>query len=323
MESAYTLARKELDEIRRQNKEELEKRKAKIRHEASDFDEVEAVLTSGGISLAKALLGSGESVADIKARIMSSQRKKAEILKRLSLPDDYLDEIFNCTECRDTGFDESGKRCECFKKLVAKYVGVNSNLTEIMKRQTFESFDFKLFENQPEVKGRSVSELTKTVFNKAKHFADNFESEHSNLYLYGNAGTGKTYISSCIANRVLERGFSVYYRSAFELFDMLEKLKFGRYDAEEQDAAEYAAKYAYDADLLIIDDVGTEFITAYSSVVMFDIIKTRIDKQKSTVLSSNFSFKKLDEIYGKRLTSRLTGSYDICAFIGRDLRELK
>ncbi|MDO5479569.1 MAG: ATP-binding protein, partial [Clostridia bacterium] len=136
-------------------------------------------------------------------------------------------------------------------------------------------------------------------------------------------GTGKTYVSSCIANRALERGFTVYYQSAFKLLDMLEKLKFGRYEDEERAQAEYAEKYIYDVDLLIIDDVGTEFVTAYSSAALFDIINSRIVDKKSTIISSNLGPVKMTEVYGTRLASRITGSFDVVNFIGKDLRRIK
>lgn len=323
MNSAYTLANKEIEEIRRKNAEILARREAEVREKVPEFAMVEAQLSGCGLALAECVLKGVGGIEEIRRNIETTQRKKAEILKSLSLPSDYLDDIYNCKKCRDTGFDDGGHRCECLNKMVSKYIGVNSNLTELMRQQTFDNFDIELFENQPDVNGYSVYDIIKGALNKAMTFADTFEKNHSNLYIYGDAGTGKTYMSSCIANRVLQRGYSVYYQSAFRLLDMMEKLKFGRYDDDERVNVEYAAKYTYDVDLLIIDDVGTEFVTAYSSAALFDIVNTRLAEGRSTVISSNLGPVKISEIYGTRFASRITGSFDTMRFIGRDLRRVK
>lgn len=323
MESAYALANKEMENTRRKNAETLAEREAYVRAAEPEFAVIEAQLSRCGIALAESVLKGASGIEEIRRTIESAQKRKGEILKKLSLPMDYLDDIYVCAKCRDTGFDDDGHRCECLNKIIAKYIGVNSNLTELMRSQTFDNFDIKLFEEQPEVNGYSVYEVIKGALAKAMKFAETFDETHRNLYIYGDAGTGKTYISSCIANRVLQRGYSVYYQSAFKLLDMMEKLKFGRYDEEEVSNAEYTARYVYDVDLLIIDDVGTEFVTAYSSAALFDIVNTRLSEGKSTVISSNLGPVKISEIYGTRFASRITGSFDAMKFIGRDLRRIK
>ena len=323
MESAYTLALAELERIRRQNANELERRYDEVRRAAPDFAETEARLAASGAALARCVLSGGAGLDIIKQHIADARKRRADILKRLSLPEDYLDEIYSCKLCRDTGFDQNGHRCECHKRLISKYIGVNSNLTEVMRHQTFDNFDFSLFECQPDVKGLPVIRQIKAAFNKAREVADTFDKTHANLYMYGNAGTGKTYLSSCIANRALQRGFTVYYQSAFKMLDMLEKLKFGRYEEDERQNAEYEVKYIYNVDLLIMDDVGTEFITAYSSAALFDIINSRLVDGKSTVMSSNLSPLKMAEVYGGRVMSRVTGSFDTLAFSGQDLRLMR
>ena len=323
MESAYSLANAEIKRIRRENSELLSRREDEVREKAPEFAMVEAQLRKGGLSIARGILDGVNNVPIARKCIEEAQAKRAEILDKLNLPKDYLDEIYTCKKCRDTGFSEDGRRCECLKKMISKYIGINSNLTEAMREQTFNSFDMSLFEKQEDVKGTSVLEIAKKAYKKSIEFAETFEETHGNLYLYGSAGTGKTFVSSCIANRALERGFTVYYQSAFKLLDMLEKLKFGRYEDEERAQAEYAEKYIYDVDLLIIDDVGTEFVTAYSSAALFDIINSRIVDKKSTIISSNLGPVKMTEVYGTRLASRITGSFDVVNFIGKDLRRIK
>lgn len=323
MESAYSLANAEIKKIRRENSETLSKREDEVREKAPEFAMVEAQLKKGGLAIARGVLEGVNNVEIARKCIEEAQAKRAEILEKLHLPKDYLDEIYTCKKCRDTGFDEDGRRCECLKKMISKYIGINSNLTEAMREQTFDNFDMSLFENQEDVKGASVLDIAKSAYKKAVVFSETFEVTNANLYLYGSAGTGKTYVSSCIANRALERGFTVYYQSSFKLLDMLEKLKFGRYEDDEREQAEYTERYLYDVDLLIIDDVGTEFVTAYSSAALFDIINSRIVDRKSMVISSNLGPVKMSDVYGTRLASRITGSFDVVNFIGKDLRRIK
>lgn len=321
MESAYSLANKEIEKIRRANKEEQQRRENEVRQRAPEFSQIEAQLAAGGAALARCVLNGNGDISVIRRHIEKAQEEKKRILTRLNLPENYLDEIHNCEKCRDTGFDENGRRCDCLKSMISKYIGVNSNLTDAMKEQTFEKFDYTIFANQPDVKGRSVLEMMKNTVEKAKDFAKDFKQTKANIFIYGHAGTGKTYLSSCIANKALELGNSVYYQSAFSMLDMFEKLKFGRYDEEDAERAEYAAKYVYDVDLLIIDDLGTEFVSTYTTAVLFDILNSRIASGKSTVISSNFNLTKINEIYGARVASRIEGSFDMFAFLGKDLRK--
>lgn len=322
MDSAYSLANSALAKIRRNNREEQKNREAKVRALAPEYTAIEARLTSCGVALAKGVLNGGTDILEIRRKIETAQAEKAAILKRLNLPSDFLDEIYSCKKCNDRGYTENGSRCECLKNMASKYVGVASNLTDVMRSETFKNFDFSLFAKQPDINGRSILSIMKNAYKKAEFFAETFDNEHSNLYLFGNAGTGKTYLSSCIANRAIERGKSVYYQSAFRLLDMMEKLKFGRLDEEELSAAEYASKYVYTTDLLILDDVGTEFVSSYSSAALFDIINSRIMSGKSTIVSSNLNPEKIEEIYGSRMSSRMVGSFDMIMFLGADLRKL-
>ncbi len=317
MESAYVLASRELEEIRLSNKAEEHRRHMEVCGKIPGFSEVESQLMKNGTRLLGCILDKCNSFEDIKASIKELQKKKAELLVENGFAPDYTDEIFSCRICRDTGFVE-GRRCECLKNLISKNIGANSNLTEFMRSQTFESFDMSLFEAQKENSGR-VMKVMQVVCDTAITFAENFDINHENLLLLGNAGTGKTFVSSCIANRALERGKTVYYQTAYRLFEIFEAAKFGKGDEDTPDIV----KYVYDVDLLIIDDLGTEFITQFTSATLFDIINARITAGKSTVISTNLSFETLAEMYSQRITSRFMGEYKILQTLGADIRKIK
>lgn len=323
MESAYTLAFAELSKRRERNRAEHERRLGEVRIAKPEFERIEKTLAAKGTALVRLIMERSADFSDIESDIKQLQHQKIEILRSLNLPNDYLDDIYSCDKCRDTGFDENGNRCSCLKQLTARFMGQNSNLTERMKAQTFGNFDFSLFSGQPPEGGRDPLNRIKRIHGICKDFADSFETTHENLLMMGNAGTGKTYLSSCIANRALERGKTVYYQTAFKLFDMLEKLKFNRCGADEQEQFKAVYDYVFSVDLLIIDDLGTEFVSGYSTVALFNIVNSRCLDGKSTILSTNLNTESMTGLYSQRFTSRLFGEFLTLTFIGRDLRMMK
>lgn len=321
MQSAQAMALNELNRIRSNNSAELERRRSEVRSRSDEYSGIEADLMRAGNSLLRSVLYGNKDFEKIKSYIQNKQKDKQRILCQLGLPENYLDEIYCCQNCHDTGFDEDGRKCFCLKELTAKYIDYNSNMTELMKSQTFENFDFSLFSPVPAPNGRAQLDIAKAAFDAAERFADNFEKGGS-ILLKGNVGTGKTYLSSCIGNRALDRGKTVYYQTAYKLCELLENIKFGKYDtAEEYEQAQGIQKYAENADLLIIDDLGTEFLTQFTAAALFDLINTRLMKGKASVISTNLDFAALENRYSSRFTSRIIGDYTIITTAPDDLRK--
>ncbi len=317
MESAYVLANRELEEIRVNNQAEQSRRHMEVCTKIPQFAALETELMKNGTRLLSCVLDKNCNFEEVKTSIRELQKKKAELLVKNGFDERYLDDIYTCEMCRDTGFVE-GKRCVCLKNLISKNIGKNSNLTEFMRECTFENFDMSLFVNQGE-NSQKVLKVMQMVCNNAMTFAETFDVSHENILLMGNAGTGKTFVSSCIANRALERGKTVFYQTAFKLFETFESAKFKREDDEAPDIV----KYVYDVDLLIIDDLGTEFVTQFTAASLFDIINTRIISGKSTIISTNLDFDTLTEMYSSRIASRFIGEYKILQTLGNDIRKIK
>ena len=318
MESCYTLALKELERIRLENRNISVARHKEVEAKIPEISDIEENLMKCGTSLLKCVLNKCTDFENIKTNIKSLQKRKQELLEKNGYPKDYLDDVVSCTTCNDSGFTDDGKRCSCHKTLILKFMGDNSNLTKNMFKQTFESFDLSLFKNQAVSKPGDVLKVMSKLCEKALKFSNEFDVTGENLLIRGNAGTGKTFLASCIANRALERGKSVYYQSAFKLFEMFENAKFNH----NTDEAE-ALQYVYDVDLLIIDDIGTEFITQYTAATFFNILNSRINSNKSTIITTNLTLENIDEIYSTRVASRLIGDYTVLLAIGEDLRHLK
>lgn len=318
MESCYTLALKELERIRLENRNIGAARHKEVEAKIPEIKDIEENLMRNGTSLLKCVLNKNNNFEQIKANIKALQKRKQELLEKNGYPKDYLDDVVSCESCNDSGFTDDGKRCKCHKMLILKFMSENSNLTEHMLRQNFESFNLSLFKGQSEKTPGDVLKVMTKLCEKAMKFSEEFEKTGENLLIQGNAGTGKTFLASCIANRALERGKSVYYQSAYRLFEMFENAKFNHSTEESE-----ALQYVYDVDLLIIDDIGTEFITQYTAATFFNILNTRINAGKSTIITTNLSLENIDGIYSTRVTSRLIGDYTILPTIGKDIRHIK
>ena len=107
------------------------------------------------------------------------------------------------------------------------------------------------------------------------------------------------------------------YGSVQNLMARLEQERFGRTNEGE------SAKALLECDLLILDDLGTEFTTQFVTASMYNLINSRLLAAKPTIISTNLSMKDLNDKYTERFTSRIIGGYDRLVFLGRDIRQQK
>jgi len=304
MKSAYKLALEKLAQTRKSNIDETSRRRNAAYSRLPRLAQIERELMDAGAALARCILAHNNDFAHIKERVATLQAERDNLLTQNGYPLNHLDEIFSCELCRDTGFIAS-ERCKCLARLVAEQTMANSNLTKLMQSQTFENFDRSLFSN------------AEPVVSIAQNFADNFVQNASNLFIFGNVGSGKTYLSSCIANRAANSGKSLYYQSAYRIFDLVQQIKF-----QEKDNRELKDKlnFIYNVDLLIIDDLGTEFVTTLSTSSFFDILDSRLLDGKSTIINTNLNPNEIGKMYSERVASRIVGNYEIIHLDNGDLR---
>lgn len=230
-----------------------------------------------------------------------------------------------CELCSDTG-EVNGQRCSCYmnltKQFLASRLDGTKNILVDVENDTFEKFSLDWYSKEIVDNKIMVSpyEIMKIAYSKAISFCENFANDFSNLYFYGKSGTGKTFLASCIANELIRKGYKVVYQTSYKLFQFLEDYKFCRIDRE-SNLKDY--ENIYNCDLLIIDDLGTEFGTAYTCSVLFDILNTRLLNSKSTIISTNLTFPNLESKYTERVHSRIVGNFDVIRFLGDDIRILK
>ena len=155
---------------------------------------------------------------------------------------------------------------------------------------------------------------------KCKKFCTNFKTSYQNLFFYGTVGTGKTFLTNCIAKECIEQGCSVLYFSAASLFDLLARNTFD-YRAREELSALCADLYG--CDLLVIDDLGTETATAVTLSHFFTCLNERLLRQKSVIISTNLSLEDCRNRYQDRIFSRIASNFEFCKLTGPDIRMCK
>lgn len=311
----------EYEEIRQNNAMDLENRKRAVFAKIPRLEEIDYEIKSLGLKLYKIALSGG----DVKPQIDSLREEQKKLLKikkafltENGYPEDELSERYVCNICRDTGSVDN-KPCQCFKKKLIEKAYEQSNLSAQLTHQSFDTFDMSLYSDKIDSDyGVSPRAYMERIVQVCKDFVNNFDEQQLNLLFWGEPGLGKTFLSTCIAKELILTNHSVIYETAYKTFSMLEELKFKRSDNE--DKLRFKVDKLYSCDLLILDDLGSEFLTQYTTASLFDIINSRLISGKKTVINTNLSISELEKKYGERVVSRLYGHYKVLKFIGSDIR---
>ncbi len=254
----------------------------------------------------KQTLNSEQDVRISKKALSDLMEKREKLLAKHGYSSDYLADYYECPICKDEGFFD-GKPCGCYQKLMLLEACKMSNLGERIEKENFNTYTPQLHSEQ---------KCMESFVHKAKKYCEKDSSVKQNLLFTGPTGTGKTFLSSCIAKEFLDRGHFVLYYTATKLFNIIDEAKFRREDTESAELAEMLTE----CDLLIIDDLGTEYAFLYPQSRLFDILDTRNVQGKRTVISTNMDLSELNQKYSPRFVSRILGNYEIFVFQGKDLR---
>ena len=258
-------------------------------------------------------------IGSLRDKIDNLREEKKHILKKRCVPDIYLQTVYQCSQCNDTGFTVEGSMCSCYKQSLINELYNISSLGNLLQKENFDTFDLSKFDDIPYGKEKlTPKENIKIILRHALEFVDNFHKKDRNLLFYGGTGLGKTFMCNCIAKDLMDKGIIVLYQSSFKMFETISEHKFNR-SLESYDNKDNFS-LIYDSDLLIIDDLGAESINSFTITELFNIINTRLITEKKTIISTNLSLEKLSESYSDRIFSRLMSHYDIFKFYGKDIR---
>lgn len=311
------------DDIRTQNRHIQNSRYDEVVKLCPEFSKIEDEIISLSMKEAVKRIASSSdpSTDDYNDNLKQLINQKHSLLVTIGKPDNYLDEIYTCPLCHDTGYTANGK-CSCFHKKAIDLVYKDSNLKNITADENFSTFSYQWYDNvhaDPATGLTPYNNMHKVV-DVCQSFIKEFDNSYSNILFYGDTGVGKTFLSNCIAKELLDTSHSVIYLTAIELFKIFEKEDFNRKESSE---LPFESNYILDCDLLIIDDLGTETGTAYTNSRLFYIINERILRRKSVIISTNLNGADIDNRYSERISSRLASSYKIFKLYGDDIRYLK
>ena len=283
-------------------------RNEKLRAQSTEIRKIDAELVKTGLSIFKAACD-GRDLAPIRDRNLALTKKRIEIIKSLGYPEDYTEVKYNCKACSDSGYVD-GKMCSCFREALLRENILSSGIGKLIDRQSFENFSLDGYDEDSR-------EVMNANFIIAKRYAETFSEGSKNLLLIGPTGTGKTHLSTAIAKTVIESGYDVIYDSAQNIMSAFEDDKFrSGFGAHEPKSAKYL-----DCDLLIIDDLGTEFVSTFTLSALYNLLNSRMNKSLPTVISTNLDRSALEKIYEDRIFSRIIGTDTFqLTFVGPDKR---
>lgn len=283
-----------------------------------EYKNLDKSISERSVQYGKRLLnGDDQAMASLKEELAALRVRKQQLLESAGFPADYLEPVYECPLCKDTGY-VNGEKCTCFKREVSRLLYSQSNLSEVLAHENFDTFSFNYYSpNYIDPKtGRSARDVIEDALQVCKEFVNTFGNDFHNLFLYGDVGVGKTFLSNCIARELIEAGFSVLYFSSTALFDTLADHVFDKNNID----AHNMYDFIYDCDLLIIDDLGTELTNSFVSSQFFSCINERLLNKRSTIISTNLSLESLADLYTERAFSRITSKYTMLKIIGDDIR---
>ena len=313
--SQYESIIKKYERTRDYNRQLLAARREQVYLSVPGYRELEESV-SGLAAAAARLVLEGDSTArdKLSARLSEISRQRARLLTDAGFSPDYLTPIYTCPDCQDTGYvdgsDGLREKCRCFRQQELSIRYAQSNIQDMIRHENFSTLSYDFYQDEDLRHFRSAVELS-------KDFTENFKKSYRNIFFYGTVGTGKSFLSGCIANELLQAGFSVIYFSAAGLFDRLARYAF---DSRARETLLDFYEDLYQCDLLIIDDLGTEVTNSFVTSQFFACLNERSLRKKSIIISTNLCLEELRDRYSDRIFSRITSGFALCKLTGPDIR---
>lgn len=314
--------------------QDAQRRKEEVYEKIPELARLDAEITLSGLRYARSLLNDAatDSEERLSAQINALNDRMKALLLSHGYPADYLKPRFECSLCEDRGYvTQNGitTPCSCYQKLYLEQLYQYSNLLDDGKTG-FEYFDASYFSDKPDKEKYRVENSPRdqilSVRELAQCFIDQFtDPETPNYYFYGPTGTGKTFMAKCIGLELLKKGYTVLYLSAPSLFSIIHQYRLNP-DREEA-GGEKAYRNLITANLLILDDLGTEPSSDFRYAELLSLLELRKargrDHAVKTIISSNLDPRQLTQSYNERIASRIVGEFKTLKFFGEDIRVMK
>ena len=290
---------------------ENEARISEINSKVPQIREINEVLYNTGKELIKIIsdknsVDAEKKIEQLRQYNLGAQEMSRKILAANGYPEDYLDIHYTCPICCDTGYNGS-KFCSCFNRLCGKLSADELNKSAQLKLSSFDTFSLTYYQGEDYHTMKKILEYT-------RQYAATFSAKSSSIFMFGRTGLGKTHLSLAIANMVLEKGFSVIYDSVINILRSIEKEHFSREHTSEM------IDLVMETELLILDDLGTEYETPFYNATIYNILNTRLNCGRPTIISTNLDFSGISRRYDERVVSRIVSAYKCLEFHGEDVR---
>ncbi|MBQ9029940.1 MAG: ATP-binding protein [Parasporobacterium sp.] len=318
-ESAYKQLLREYDEKQLKAVQACRYRTRRIEGEIPELNMINSRIAQLSVDMAvMRIRGRGADRQAYDREMKSLTARKEALLRNAGYTPEDLKPRYECSLCGDTGFID-GKECSCFKNAIISLLYDQSNLRQILEKENFGTFSFRYYSREP-LEGKPSESpflIAQKAVSTAKDFVLSFEESSDNLFITGETGTGKTFLCNCIAKEILDQGHPVIYLSAVKLFGILADNTFGSRNQER------IAEDLFSCDLLIIDDLGTEYTNAFIQSAFFNCINERLLRNRHTIISTNLSIEQIRNSYSERVFSRIAEKYTFIKLFGKDIRIMK
>lgn len=305
------------EEKQLKSRDRLNRRYEEIYEKLPAVRDIDNTISFLSVKQARKLIdGDAAALEELKTEIHRLAGERSIVLAAGGYPADYLEPVYECSDCQDTGYIGRSK-CHCFMKAAIDLFYTQSNMQEILAQENFDTFSLDYYSCNyiDRLTGLSSLEIARRALTVCRNFTSEFDHSFDNLFLYGSTGTGKTFLTHCIARELIDTSHSVLYLTAASLLDIFQNRALDR-----EDLSESAYEHILDCDLLIIDDLGTERSTAFTVSQLFVCFNERILRKKSTIVSTNLSLDDIKSRYTERIFSRISSHYTMLRLVGDDIR---
>ncbi|WP_026506917.1 ATP-binding protein [Butyrivibrio sp. MC2013] len=298
-------------EIRQFNsRRENDKRREYVYAHIPGYKELEDAVSTISVEFEiERLRGADRGKEVLRKKLASNAAARRSLLEEAGLPSDYLMPVYECPDCKDTGYI-GNEKCHCFQQKMISLLYEKSNLELLTQQNNFSLLSEGYYGGEDLKHFQAAEKISQS-------FIKNFGEDYQNLFFYGTVGVGKSFLSICIAKELLDRGISVVYYSAADLFRQLSDLAF---DYNSKAAMESLSECLFNCELLIIDDLGTELESRFVNSQLFTILNERDLRRRASIISTNLSLSDIQNRYQDRIFSRLVSHFQLLRLSGQDIR---